>query len=406
MNYKLKDPFTFADATFAPKDVSEDFHSDGTKKSTGNAFDLNKKKEDRPADNKNHDVKKLSTGTAYTRKSSTFDKEDAPAGKDTVASEKRGRGRPSGKYGSYKKKIAEAIAAYSVVEEEQLDELSKKTLGSYIKIASDSRASHGFKAGQNYTKDSEKFDKHLDKALTRKKGINSAVKRLTKEETEQLDELSKKTLGSYVKKATDDIRSNENNSGYREGRSVETKNKDDKKKHDIIGAKNMIAASRRARNVNKAVDKLTKESFEQGARVQVANKVGLVEHVIGSDVFILFEDGIKKFNNEYVSLVPLTTDNTLLEGVSWDRWDASHDASVKEQTGTWLISLDESGYRYGQVEGKDFFKVKGNGMDAAEAAQKLAQESGQTAYILEAFTPETEENTFTFANIAKSALGV
>jgi hypothetical protein len=82
-------------------------------------------------------------------------------------------------------------------EVEELDELSKKTLGSYIKKATGDAMTKSFKAGDVRDKDST--DNRL-KAMGRQMGIAKAANKLAKESVE-LDELSKETLASYVKKA-------------------------------------------------------------------------------------------------------------------------------------------------------------------------------------------------------------
>ena len=80
---------------------------------------------------------------------------------------------------------------------EQIDELSKKTLGSYIKAASRDT----YIAGK-YSRD----DKEARAAgRKRKAGIAMAVDKLTKEEAEQIDEISSKTLGKYINKASRDV---------------------------------------------------------------------------------------------------------------------------------------------------------------------------------------------------------
>ena len=102
-----------------------------------------------------------------------------------------------------------------VNEEEQIDELSKATLGSYVKKASAAAVSSTTKSQQygNLAKDAEKrakdpklaFAKAGNKAIAvsqaksattnaakaekRSSGVNKAVDRLTKEETEQVDEV-------------------------------------------------------------------------------------------------------------------------------------------------------------------------------------------------------------------------
>lgn len=68
--------------------------------------------------------------------------------------------------------------------------------------------------------------------------------------TEQIDELSKKTLGSYVKKATTDVHNKAYNAGKKEG---------GEKKYDVP---NITGSIMRQVNIAKATDKLTKEEVE------------------------------------------------------------------------------------------------------------------------------------------------
>jgi hypothetical protein len=153
------------------------------------------------------------------------------------------------RYGDDAKKVMYATATKQAMKEdvEQLDELSKSTNQSYLK-----------KAFNQYNKSSEKMhtsqkettrEKHADVVAKRHKGIGSALKRNAadsmnksgtqntfipksinspdkmerntlssksiediaktrknvKEEVEQIDEISKATLGSYVKKASNSV---------------------------------------------------------------------------------------------------------------------------------------------------------------------------------------------------------
>jgi hypothetical protein len=95
---------------------------------------------------------------------------------------------------------------------EHIDELSKDTMGRYINKAATKMGSQGVTAGLKIAAD-EKSSKNFKDMGKREKGIKLAVNKLTKEEQdfidslndadlEQIDELSKKTLGSYVKKAS------------------------------------------------------------------------------------------------------------------------------------------------------------------------------------------------------------
>lgn len=75
------------------------------------------------------------------------------------------------------------------LDEQQLDELSKGTLGSYIKKASGGvkgAMSHAYVAGSGTGASEEGKKKSFDTAQKRLKGIRTAVDKLTKEDVEQL----------------------------------------------------------------------------------------------------------------------------------------------------------------------------------------------------------------------------
>lgn len=136
-------------------------------------------------------------------------------------------------------------------EVENLDELSKKTLGSYVKKAAGSLGDAAFEDGESPYKTKEYAEKYhtypknaRKVSLKREKGIGTAVKKLTKEEVENLDELSKATLGSYVKKANDD--SNTHSRFYGRWREKEDGVKVDK----------------RVKGIGTAIKKLTKEDVD------------------------------------------------------------------------------------------------------------------------------------------------
>jgi hypothetical protein len=110
----------------------------------------------------------------------------------------------------------EARAKFKELKEEQINEISKKTLGSYINKAE----KEADRYQQNYTKLRDVRDKthgrfsddtpelkHLDrKAVNRDNGVYTAKQKLAKEEV-QIDELSKDTLHSYAHKALDNVTS-------------------------------------------------------------------------------------------------------------------------------------------------------------------------------------------------------
>jgi len=78
-------------------------------------------------------------------------------------------------------------------EAEQIDELSKSTLGSYIKKAAGSVGQEAITAGLKI-KTGENPTKNLNKTLKRQKGIETATNKLTKEEQEFIDALNNDTL--------------------------------------------------------------------------------------------------------------------------------------------------------------------------------------------------------------------
>lgn len=151
----------------------------------------------------------------------------------------------------YKKKgykVHEANHIGSVNEEvDQLDELSKETLKSYHdKSYSDFKKKTG---ETNVSK--ETSTKYKRDTNNRMSGMDKAETRLRKEETEQINELSKTTLGSYVKKAGLDATSQ----GIHAGAMAQRGEKGDGEKFN----KSYDKAAKRLRGIDKAVDRLTKE---------------------------------------------------------------------------------------------------------------------------------------------------
>ena len=89
-------------------------------------------------------------------------------------------------------------------ESEELGEVSKATLGRYINKAKDSIDMASYRQGHKEAHGSS--SKPLEKKLTKRhKGIETAVKKLTKEDAEQIDELSKDALASYTVNAARDL---------------------------------------------------------------------------------------------------------------------------------------------------------------------------------------------------------
>jgi hypothetical protein len=165
-------------------------------------------------------------------------------------------------------------------EVEELDELSKSTLGSYAKKASrdavitrkiagdfehqgDRARSPGMKAGSQFAS-----QRYKEKSFKRRDGVDKAIDRLTKEEVEELDELSKKTLGSYIKKSSQNAAGQTFDAAHKLGvRAMNGPAMQDKDNtHGDILAKQVRThfdkANSRLGGISKATDKLTREEKE------------------------------------------------------------------------------------------------------------------------------------------------
>ena len=237
------------------------------------------------------------------------------------------------------KAVRTKLGKTSLAEDEQIDEVSKATLGRYINKAKDSIDTASYRQGHKEAHGSS--SKPLEKKLTKRhKGISTAVGKLTKEdaeqveeavhrfgsekskfdsghraklmnpdgklsylsqksyktaehakeaakfyhsvahlpmraidnrmsqynkdydakhkmaeEVEQIDELSKATLGSYVKKATNQAFSR----GYSGGAMMVRGDMNRDSEEEKAGEKNVHKAIKRVSGVTKATNKLTKE---------------------------------------------------------------------------------------------------------------------------------------------------
>jgi hypothetical protein len=138
-------------------------------------------------------------------------------------------------------------AKVPATEEVKLDEVSDKKLDAYRQKAFADQPS-GDDGSDKYRKRKFGRDLAFDKQTGRAKVL------ATKEEVEQIDELSKKTLGAYVKKAKDDLANREIE--VTRNRYVDPKGVKDPVSHN--NALLMKRANRRV-NINTAVDKITKE---------------------------------------------------------------------------------------------------------------------------------------------------
>ena len=172
---------------------------------------------------------------------------DADDNDDNRMADKR-----AGGYLDASRKIHKKLAKEEV---EELDEVSKATLGRYINKAKDSIDATSWKQG--YREAARKPLSSFEKKLTKRhKGISMAVKKLTKEEADQIDELSKKTLGSYIGSASADKSFAAHDVGAINQIAQTTgTTARDREEREQLNKRH----AKRSSGIGRAVDKLTKE---------------------------------------------------------------------------------------------------------------------------------------------------
>ena len=156
------------------------------------------------------------------------------------------------KTGTYRPSMLDKVKSKLLGEEvEQIDELSKDTLGSYVKKATDAKEKNWQYADAAAKRsktpaDTKQFLKHSEKFGKRTSGLKMATDRLNKEEVEEVNEISKDTLGNYVKKAS----LNQAITGMAHGREWGG---------EKGMKKNSEKLAKRDKGIGRAVDRLTKE---------------------------------------------------------------------------------------------------------------------------------------------------
>ena len=134
-----------------------------------------------------------------------------PVGKADADINNDGKVDGSDKYlHARRKAISKALRKEEV---EQIDEISKKTLGSYVKKAASDVANkaseHDVSSATQFGPEVRMYRSGLRKDIKKREvGMSKALDRLTKEEVEQIDELSPNTLHSYIKKAAGNMAGN------------------------------------------------------------------------------------------------------------------------------------------------------------------------------------------------------
>jgi hypothetical protein len=170
-----------------------------------------------------HDAKKISTGTVYTKKYTKEEASQEEFNKEIKIAQDKSMGKSKAEVA---KPAVQAVKQESV---EQIDELKKSTLASYVKKAShdvahkgamtrqhanDSEAARKDSRYNDARKSMEKADKTFAKSWKRREGMGKAVDRLAKEEVEQVAEakfdamkhIDKKNQTPAIKTAAKDVK--------------------------------------------------------------------------------------------------------------------------------------------------------------------------------------------------------
>ena len=156
----------------------------------------------------------------------------------------------------YRDRIAMLKAGGVKEEVEQMDELSTSTLKSYISGAQKDRDSQ---TDSKNSGDREQAAYAKKQSVKRTLGIVDAKARLNKEEVEELDELSKTTLGSYAKKASRDAVITRKIGADFENQADKARSPGMKAASNELSQKYKSKSWKRRDGVDKAVDRLTKE---------------------------------------------------------------------------------------------------------------------------------------------------
>ena len=220
----------------------------------------------------------VADGNKANFKANMKEDETKPATK-IVAKPQYDKTRPA--FTEPKKKVNEAA--------EQVDEVSKRTIASYVDKAE--KSSRDLE-GKNDDKSWRKMHKRDDSVLMAKDKWAGKRKVAATEEVEQVDELSKDTLQKYIRKASTDAAMHAHTAGV-----------GSRGRMNINSDKYHMKASSRLQGVSKAAQKLAKEEVEQvnetvkttheNPLVTVHDKDGLHTHANLSTANKIFNTNVK-----------------------------------------------------------------------------------------------------------------
>ena len=203
-------------------------------------------------------------------------------------------------------------------EEVQIDELSKGLVARYAnKVAKTTQ--------DNYDKSKDKFQF----SSNRQDGMKNAVKRLTKEESEQIDEVSKSTLMRYIPKASRDVGSHTyagKEAGEWANHYTRAGDWSAAEKHSKKSYADFKKANKRIAGIDTATKKLGTQKEEVQVDEAIAKKLP-VQHAVDAVHKTLGPKSATRFLSH---LSPGTEKHTT--------WDKVNDALVKQGVQTHHIA--------------------------------------------------------------------
>lgn len=205
--------------------------------------------------------------------------------------------------GGKKAEVAKAsVQAVKQEAVEQIDEISADLAGKYL-LAPKGKGANKYKTGEGTSRYPNadtmiKHGKSMKRALQRADTSSLNKKPSYYKEEEQLDEVSKKTLGSYIKAASHDVAAK---GAFTRHFADKSRAETAEQKHDIAhktmkkADKMQDAGMKRRANMAKAVDRLTKEDVEQmDERTLTPSETSKKEEIVKS-----MKKGLSGFKQRY-----------------------------------------------------------------------------------------------------------
>lgn len=206
----------------------------------------------------------------------------------------------SNEFARLHKKLSKHLSVKEDVE--NLDELSKQTLGAYIKKAAGDVDTKRDKIKGSFFRNNDKIISRENKIdLAMRKRDNKCVKIVATEDTEQLDELSKKTLGVYIRAAHHDSKKLDRDAVEFSKLGWDARKDGDEQgagKMWSIAGKKVVRSANRDRGIDRASRKMQKESVEI---MSESNHIHVYPHETAKNTFVVHSVG-KKVDPDHVKL--------------------------------------------------------------------------------------------------------